>query len=75
MAKKTPLKIIRAKCLDCAAGSPTEVRYCTTVKCPLWYHRFGKNPGTVKRKRPEWVDPEWILNRGAKSPDDEDEDK
>jgi len=44
----TPLKGIRARCLECA-GSSEEVRTCTAYKpfhdnppCPLWPHRFGK---------------------------------
>lgn len=39
----SPVKAIRAKCLDCA-GSPKEVRLCSTESCPLYFYRFGKNP-------------------------------
>lgn len=45
----TPLKAIRAKCLDCSAGSAKEVRLCPVKSCPLWEYRFGKRPQTVKR--------------------------
>jgi len=44
MKRLTPLKAIRQKCLDCAAGQPKEIRLCTIVKCPLYQYRFGKNP-------------------------------
>jgi hypothetical protein len=37
-------KIIRAKCLDCAGGQPSEVRKCVCVDCPLWPARMGVNP-------------------------------
>ena len=37
-------KIIRAKCLDCAGGQPSEVRKCVCVDCPLWPVRMGVNP-------------------------------
>ena len=40
----TPMKAIRAKCLDCCCGSSNEVRLCTVEKCPLYPYRFGKNP-------------------------------
>ncbi len=41
---KKPLKAIRAKCIDCCAGSMHEVRLCTATKCPLYDFRFGHNP-------------------------------
>ena len=40
----TPRKAIRAKCLDCCCGHPSEVRICTAVKCPLYPYRMGKRP-------------------------------
>jgi len=39
-----PLKAIRQYCLDCSAGSPSEVRKCVIENCPLYPFRFGKNP-------------------------------
>src|SRR5262249_10730046 len=40
----TPMEVIRAKCLDCCAGSGQEVRYCVAVNCPSWPYRMGSNP-------------------------------
>ncbi len=40
----TPMKAIRAKCLDCSAGSANEVKLCPVTRCPLYLFRFGKNP-------------------------------
>ncbi len=41
----TPLKAIRAFCLQCVCESSPEVKLCpSTDTCPLWPHRFGKNP-------------------------------
>lgn len=40
----TPLKAIRAKCLDCCAYQTKEVRSCSCKDCPLWPFRFGSNP-------------------------------
>jgi hypothetical protein len=39
-----PLKVIRARCLDCCAGSASEVRNCTATKCPSWPMRMGVSP-------------------------------
>jgi hypothetical protein len=35
---------IRAKCLDCCAGSAHEVRLCAAIACPSWPWRMGTNP-------------------------------
>ena len=40
----SPIQVIRAKCLDCCAGSSDEVRKCVAMACPLWPFRAGKNP-------------------------------
>lgn len=42
--KMNPMKVIRAKCLDCCVGQPAEVRKCTAVDCALWPYRMGTNP-------------------------------
>ena len=40
----TPMKAIRAKCLDCCCDSFIEVRLCTIEKCPLYPYRMGHRP-------------------------------
>lgn len=40
----TATQSIRAKCLDCANGSRTEVRLCEITTCALWPRRMGKRP-------------------------------
>ena len=40
----TPIKAIRAKCLDCCCGDRREVRECTIEKCSLHPYRMGKRP-------------------------------
>ena len=42
--ERTPLRAIRAKCLDCVAEQPQEVRLCPSENCPLWPYRMGHNP-------------------------------
>ena len=42
--KLTPIKAIRAKCIDCCAGLPKEVRLCSIEKCPLYPYRMGHRP-------------------------------
>lgn len=43
-SKLSPLRSIRAKCIDCAAGSSQEVRLCTAINCPIYLYRFGHYP-------------------------------
>lgn len=40
----TPIKAIRARCLDCCCGSAKEVELCPIPDCSLYPYRFGKNP-------------------------------
>jgi hypothetical protein len=47
--KRPLLKVIRAKCLDCSAGSDVEVRRCTAVGCSLWPYRMGNDPFTNRK--------------------------
>lgn len=49
----TPMKAIRAKCLDCCCGSFQEVRLCTVEKCPLYPYRFGKRPKGYEDTTPD----------------------
>ena len=39
--KRTPMKAIRAKCLDCSGGFPKEVADCLVKNCPLFQFRMG----------------------------------
>lgn len=41
---KSPLKAIRAFCLECSGDSTAEVKSCPRSVCPLFSFRFGKNP-------------------------------
>ncbi|MDO4982162.1 MAG: hypothetical protein Q4E35_01235 [Eubacteriales bacterium] len=43
-AKTSPLKAIKAKCLDCMGGHKKEVKLCPSVECPLWNFRNGHKP-------------------------------
>ena len=40
----SPLKAIRANCLDCMCDQPSEVRLCPCENCPLYLYRMGHNP-------------------------------
>ena len=44
MAIRTPMKAIRAKCLECSCGQMSEVGNCTVKTCPLWEYRSGHRP-------------------------------
>jgi hypothetical protein len=43
-AAMSPMAAIRARCLDCCAGSSDEARKCVAMACPSWPFRTGKNP-------------------------------
>jgi hypothetical protein len=47
------LKAIRAKCLDCCAEMPSEVRACQITSCALHPYRMGNNPFRRKRELTE----------------------
>ncbi len=53
MEYRTPMKAIRAKCLDCSCYQVNEVKLCSTINCPLYAYRLGKNPYRVKRELTE----------------------
>jgi hypothetical protein len=40
----TPIKAIRAKCMECSNWQYSEVARCEIMDCALWMYRFGKNP-------------------------------
>ena len=46
----TPIKAIRAKCLDCCCGNPNEVKLCPCEDCALFPYRHGTNPFMKKRE-------------------------
>lgn len=54
MKSLTPLKAIRAKCLDCCCGMYSEVKLCSATDCALYLYRFGKNPNRagIGNKKP-----------------------
>jgi hypothetical protein len=40
----TPSRAIRRFCLECVYWSALEVKQCTSLLCPLFRYRFGRNP-------------------------------
>lgn len=44
MAKLTPMRAIRQKCLECSNGQPKEVRLCPVKNCALHSYRMGHRP-------------------------------
>ena len=56
MKKLTPMKAMRAKCLDCCCDSFVEVKNCTVKTCALYPYRFGRRPkadiDTVEAEKP-----------------------
>ena len=50
---KSPIKAIRAKCIDCCCGEKGEVKLCPCENCALYPFRFGKNPFHTRRQLTE----------------------
>lgn len=48
MSNKTPLKSVRAYCVECSGGNAREVKHCPVEKCALHPIKSGKNSGKVK---------------------------
>ena len=46
----SPIKAIRAYCLDCSNDQPREITLCPCESCALWPFRAGKNPFRTVRK-------------------------
>ncbi len=46
----SPIKAIRAFCLECSGDSAREVKECTARSCVLYPFRFGENPYRTKRE-------------------------
>lgn len=49
----SPIKAIRAKCMDCCYDQREEVKLCPAKDCPLWPFRMGKNPNRVRKMTEE----------------------
>lgn len=49
--KLTPLKAIRAKCLDCCCWQASEVKLCPVRDCALYPYRMGHNPSRKGKGR------------------------
>lgn len=58
---KSPLKAIRAKCLDCSGDYLKEIKECPITDCPLYPFRMGKNP-FLKRELTEEQKTEMLKN-------------
>jgi hypothetical protein len=40
----SPLRALRARCLDCCGQQANEVAACSAVACPSWPFRMGTDP-------------------------------
>ena len=50
MKTSTPMRAIRAKCLECSNCSPKEARECHIADCALHPYRHGRRPSTEARR-------------------------
>jgi hypothetical protein len=47
------VKLIRQFCLECMGNSHLLVKECSSVDCPVYEYRFGKNPACKSRGNPD----------------------
>ena len=41
--------IRQSVCQPCLDGNDAEIRRCTTINCPFWPYRMGRNPHNPQR--------------------------
>lgn len=46
----SPVKSIKAFCLDCSGDSAYEVKMCPRTDCPLYFYRLGHNTNRTNTK-------------------------
>ena len=46
---KTPMRAIKAHCIECMGSVKSEVKFCTSPNCNLYQYRLGKNPNAKGR--------------------------
>lgn len=56
VTRLTPIKAIRAKCMNYCCWSKQEVKLCPTKDCPLYPYRMGRNPYIVRGAKNEYRD-------------------
>ena len=49
----TPIKAIRAKCIECCCGNAAEVKRCPILDCSLHDFRMGHNPNINRQPMTE----------------------
>ncbi len=54
--RASPFQAIRRMCNGCVGGSPSEIKVCPVVDCPLWDWRLGVHPETAASKYPHLLD-------------------
>ncbi len=47
----TPIRAIRAFCLECVGHQSGAVRTCADDLCPLWPYRMGTDPGRERAEQ------------------------
>jgi len=47
----TPIKAIRAFCLQCTSSDRAWIKECPSLECPLYPYRMGTNPNVSEHAR------------------------
>ena len=61
----TPIKAIRAKCLECSCGNVNEVKLCVIPDCPLYPYRLGHNPYIKRSEEQKAASASYLLKYQA----------
>ena len=65
----TPMKAVKAKCIECCGGSIHEAKKCHINDCPLWNFRPGtrrRQPRTMSAEQRQAVSERFAAARAAK---------
>ena len=71
----TPIKAIRAFCLECVGHQAGAVRTCADVLCPLWPYRMGTDPGRERAEERGLVPGEGRPGEGRREDGEEDREE
>jgi hypothetical protein len=66
--RRSVLKSIRAKCLDCSCYQVGEIAKCTAIGCPLWILRMGTNPLSSRKGNSASLRNSSLTVRNSQSP-------
>ena len=71
MKKLTPIRAIRAKCIECYCGQLKEIRLCPSINCPIYPYRLGHRPKVIGENEANLDEDDEIINETDEDVDNE----